>query len=424
MNVTRQRTSGTSLIELLVAMALLSVIFLLLSTTLDVALQQFRNGADRSDNHQGAEIALGWMRRDLASALTERPANVAPLPPSVSDTQRDFFGGKLFFPIEINRESGTGLSGGRSFVNAETAFDSLAFVARIPVDAQFSAAYERARRGHASGDIRETAISWETMARASVLGYYVAYTHASPLAGERPAAMRLHRHYRPGDSLLAQGYASGLLLHLSGAINDRHDEFPGAARPANEPNPAAVRRGEFANDRLPFLFSRFVDDPATLSPAAAVQPWPAHPLPGRLAEPPPDLHPDRGSAAAWANPQSSVHDTVFPDEPIAHNVVRFEIRPYRFVETESGSVELMDAAALNDHLGLAGGEEWPCLVTPSRLEVTLGVIGESAARQLDSPADWIVDWSRTDPSQWSDTRRLIESELRTHHCQIHLTGQQ
>jgi len=410
---------AATLIELLVSMALLSLIFIVLSSALELSLGQFRRSVDRSENVVSTQASLDWIRRDLESIVSQRFANLARLPESVTDRQRDFFENRLFYPVEIDRHSGTQMPEPRSFQNAHPDFDSIAFMARLPMDAQFSVAYDRARRANEPENVIEAAVSWEAMARASIVGYYVAYTYDSPLAGERRAAMRLHRHYRPGDSQLSQGYATGFAIHTSQQINDAYDELgSGGARKLDAPNPAAVRQGEFANSELPFLFSRFVANPASGNAIVATQPWPKYPVPEFLQSPPPTLFPDRGTAEDWDDPDSIVHETVFHDEPIAHNVVRFEVEAYREVESDNGSIEAMDATAINKYLELPGADEWPALVTPTFIDVTVSVVKETAARRLRNPEDWIVDWSETDVEQWSKTRKLIEDNLQTFRLRV------
>ena len=400
-------------------MAILSFVFLVLSSALELSLGQFRRNVDRSENVVAAQASLDWIRRDLESIVSQRFANLAPLPITVTDEQRDFFENRLFYPVEIDRESGTGMPEPRSFQNAHPDFDSIAFYARLPIDAQFSVAHDRARRADEPENVIEAAVSWEAMARASLVGYYVAYTYDSPLAGERRAAMRLHRHYRPGDSLLSQGYASGFAIYCSQQINDAYDETgTNGARSSDSPNPAAVRQGKFANSDLPFLFSRFITNVSSGNSIVATQPWPKYPVSDFLEAPPPTLYPNRGTAEDWEDPSSLVHETVFHDEPLAHNVVRFEVEGYREVELESGTIEAMDAPAINEYLDLPGLDEWPALVTPTFIDVTISVVKETAARQLRSPEDWIVDWEETDPDSWSEARKLIEDNLQTYRLRV------
>ena len=139
-----------------------------------------------------------------------------------------------------------------------------------------------------------------------------------------------------------------------------------------------------------------------------------------LVAPPPDYEPARGSAAEWADPASPVHQSLFPDEAVCDHVVKFELRPRRRVTLADGRTELMEAAALNRHLGLAGGDEWPALVAPDSLEMTLGTISKKAALTLTKAEDWIIDLTPTDPGNWSPRRRLIDRELQLHRLHFSL----
>ena len=233
--------------------------------------------------------------------------------------------------------------------------------------------------------------------------------------------MKLFRHFRRGGTQTGDNYAGGLIAYCSDQINDAWDERgPGSARPAGLGNPAALRRGRFENADLPFLLSRRFADRSAISPLAATSPWPADPVREWLVAPPPDYEPARGSAAQWGDPASPVHNSVFPDEAVCDHVIKFELRPRCRVTLADGRTELMEAAALNRHLGLAGGEEWPALVAPDSLEMTLGTISEKAALTLTTAEDWIIDLSPTDPGSRSPQRRFIDRELQLHRLHLSL----
>jgi hypothetical protein len=384
-------STGSTLVELLASMGILSVLLLVLGSTLEVALGRFRSGAEQVENEGGARVAVYWMGGDLAAAFTSRPARLPRLPTGTTAVQRTFFEGSVFLPFEINRARGSGMKAARSFQNAATGFDSIVF------------ATERDGDGPA------------------IAGYYVAYARSSPLSGDSAAGMKLFRHYRRGGSQIADGYAGGIISYCSHQINDTWDESrPGKARLAGLENPAAVRRGRFENADLPFLLARRLADLTTMSPVAATQPWPSNPVREWLTAPPPSYQPTRGTASQWADPASPVHDAVFPDEAICDNVVRFELQPRRRVTLDDGTTVLMDAVALNRHLGLSGGDEWPVLVAPDFIEMTIASISEKAALTLTSPEDWVIDFTGPDSGAWSSKRQLIERELQTHRFQLTL----
>lgn len=345
------------------------------------------------DRAGDARVVAQWLERDLSSALTSRPARLTRLPPGATQVQREFFEGRFFLPFEINRvrSAGTATTDAKSFQNAAPGFGSIVF----------------ATEGKGNGP--------------AIVGYYVAYARKSPLSGDDSAGMKLFRHYRPGGSHGGDRYASGLILFCSHQINDNWDEAGlGSARAAGVENPAAVRRGRFENADLPFFLAQRCEDFATMSPVVATQPWPANPVRERLTAPPPDYQPARGNAEQWANPASPLHDSVFPDEAICDHVVRFQLEPRRRVTLDDGTTTLMDAAALNLHLGLTGEDEWPVLVAPDFIEMTLTTISERAAVTLTTPDDWIVDFTASASGHPSPQRRLIEREMRTHRFQIPL----
>lgn len=394
----RPSSAGTTLIELMASMAILSVLLVVLGSTLEVALGRFRSGTDKQVSHGGANLAVAWIEADLASHLSSRSSNLPRLPEAVSPVQREFFENKLLLPFEINRTQGTGMPEGRSFQNAAPEFASLAFVTH------------RALTGIEAGE-----------EGPSIVGYYVSYARNSPLGGDERRGMKLFRHFRRGLPGLGDGGSTGIILHVSQAINDQWDETaPGASRPLEAPNESAVRQGQFRNQDLPFLLSSRVSSREDMTPVFATQPWPSYPVVERLGSPPPTFSPDRGSEAAWRDPSHPVHDSVFPDEPMCDHVVRFELTPYRRVVLSDGTTEVMDAAALNGHLGLPESGEWPVLVTPDFIEVLITTVNEKAALTLRRYDDWIIDWEQTDPVLWSEGRKIIEREMATHRYRVQL----
>lgn len=376
---------GFTLVELLASMAILSVLMLVLGLMLETSLNRFRNGAERIEQRGDARVVADWMERDLGALWSNRPAPLPRLPEETSEAQRAFFEGRLFLPFEVDRASGTANPHGGSFANAAAGFSSLAFVAQVPDPDQPT-----------------------QTAAPSIVGYYVAYARHSPLADDAAAGMKLFRHYRRGGHPTADGYADRILQLVSKEINDGREDSSDPGAPILK-NPAAVRRGKFNNADLPFFYSQIAGE-------SVVHPWPALPVSGVLKEEPPTRHPFRGEADDWKNPGSPVHDSVFADEALCDHVVRFEVRPFRLVSDEAGQSRPMDAAALNAHLGLDGGDEWPVLVTPEYLEVLISVIPESTALRLSTPDDWKIDWK--DPGIETRDPRLVG--MRSHRFRIHL----
>jgi prepilin-type N-terminal cleavage/methylation domain-containing protein len=71
---------GTTLIELLSAMAILSILVLVLATMLGAAFDRFRESAEAVEQRGDARVALGWIERDLAGHVASRHASLPRLP--------------------------------------------------------------------------------------------------------------------------------------------------------------------------------------------------------------------------------------------------------------------------------------------------------------------------------------------------------
>lgn len=386
------------MIELLASMAILSIILLVLASALEVSLGRFRRGVDRTEGESSANEAIQWLGRDVSAASASRAAPTPRLPASSSPEQEALFANRILFPFEINRSKGEGIQESRSFPNAAPEFGSLAFPAALP----------------ASGGSEDRIVG--------LVGYYVAYTKDSPLADDTNLSMKLFRHLRPGGAKAGDYYATGYLASCSELINDAWDEgASGAARPLDQNNPAAVRRGRFANAQLPFLFAKRIEPGNPTKDLPTTSAWPVYPDPTRLADPPPSLNPYPEDEIKKGNDSAALDDVVYPDEAVCEHVVRFELKPYHWITLSDGSQKIADAAALNQHLGLGGGDEWPCLVTPDFIDLTLGVIDAQTARRLPKYEDWIVDWKNENPATWTPTRKLIEQTLRTHRVRLKIS---
>ncbi len=413
---------GVSLIELLASMTILSVLLLMLAQTLDLSLDQWRQGSGGSAMRGELRAAMSWLERDLHAAVIDRPANVPPLSASATEVEREFFADRLIMPIEINRTEETGDGNKeRTFVNAAAEFDSLAFVTQTPLSSQVNVERDQARLGLGDAAVLENASSWDGLSSACLTGYYVAWTKNSPLASERESSMKLFRHFRPGGESLGQGQSQGFLRAMSNVLNDDDDESAiGSARASGKRSAALIRNGVFENSRIPFLFATRVSGGAAASlERSNDQPWPVDAEPASLTSPPSQFQPPSVSWQAWGDPDSALHDYLFADEALAYNVVLFECRPYRKIIGDDGAVRLMDAQQLSAHLGLAG-EQWPVLVAPSFIDVRIGVASRLAASQMQERGDWIIDWSQTDPGSWSVVRRVVERNLQVYTTRIFL----
>lgn len=386
------RQEGFSILELLISMSIFTVILLLLSQALEASLSQWTGSTGKSDLRGELRATVEWMRRDFRGAIVERHANLPPLPDTVTDEAKAFLESRWFLPFEIDREQGsTGES--ESFANAEPGFGQIAFVTRLPATMTGDATVDQMRLGKlAPSPGAADAID------GCLVGYYVAYTRDSPLASSDRSSFKLFRHFRPSGTSLGQGHSRGFVLGFSHLVNDAFDETDvGEVRPLAEPNEAMLRQGKFANRDLPFLFSRRMAEPGSLDLVEAGAPWPTDPPVSGTGNPdlpaPPSLYPPPNfSWERWADPADDIHDYLFPDEPIAHNVVGFECRAFRRVEDEAGTLVLMNATEMNANLGLSG-EEWPVLIRPDFVEVSLTIIPPEIAARLDSKADWLGNGS-------------------------------
>lgn len=391
-------TGGTTVLELMAVMAIFSVLLVMLGVALETAMGRFRKGAEVTGHQTGVEATRSILEADLASVFSQRPAKLPRLPDRVTARQREFFEDKVFLPFEINRKTGTGVSIPVSIQNAAPHFATLVFTTR---------------QGLPGENL--------TSSSPAIVAYYVAYVRHSPLAGNIGAGMKLFRHFRRAGDHTGDAYAAGYLLSCSLKMNDAWDEQKkGKSRPFSEPNPATIRQGVFENAAQPFLFSARITNLKDLTPLRATQPWPVNPLRERLTEAPPQFHPLRGSSDEWANPESDVHDSVFPDEPVCDHVIRFTLTPYRRVVEEDGSAKLMRAAEINQYLGLKGGDEWPVLVLPDFIEVTIITVGETVAKSLTEYEDWMIDWKNENSATWSSIRKRIEREQRTFQFRVSL----
>ncbi len=386
---------GTSLVELLAAMGVLSILIYALSAMLSVALASFRNGTDGSESSSGVRLILECMERDLSAHCSVRTVGTARLPPRSSPVQREFFENRFFLPFEVNRREGTGSLNKRSFANAAPEFSSLAFA--------------REAGGNTTSAAGSTAL----------VGYYVAYAKNDPIHPQSAAGMKLFRHFRPGGHPSAEGYADGILRFVSGQINDGWAENSmKEGLPLDGINPAAVRNGHFGNGEFPFLFSRRlvpVEDARkskTDRVRSIVHPWPNGAISERLIAPPPDFHPSHGSTQNWSDLANPIHETVFPDDVVCERVVRFELTPYRRVELPNGRTRLISARELNRNVVGSQGDEWPALIAPDVIDLVIGTISEEIAASLTRYEDWIVDWAKADAGGLNPTEERIVRNCR------------
>ncbi len=403
----RSGNKGFSMLELMVAMAVLAALVVMLAEMFAATAASWVRKASSLEADMEVQIARQWLTEDLSSAYSNRPLRSSGTANFTgTEEQARFFRDRLILPFEVNRESGYGSD--RSIENAEEGFDTLAFVAlRSGAGSILPETFAPSRFGNMGnpklGDNDFGTEQFYAAADSYLVAYYVAYTRDSPLPGAT-SSMKLYRHFRPCGSSDGEGQASAILRFQTNALGG--DLLP---------------RGQFRNQDLPYLFAfRSETTSAPGVPESAIAPWPSHADPARLSQRPKSIVPPTADWTAWHDPKHSVHDHVYGDEPIANNVVRFEVTPSRRVEIVDASgvvmrVDLMDARDMNNYLQLGGQGEWPALVVPGFVEVTLTVVGPDVAAKLEEPEDWVMNWGADDLPTDLDSlpERVVRRGLRT-----------
>ncbi len=434
MELTSQRlkqygSAAFTLAEILVASTLSVIVIGALLAALNNVSNSYNLGSARSETTGEARMALDILRRDLSAAFTGRindpgiaslsqPADAQPptafitKPPFFVSPATSKFGSRLILPFEVNRLSGAIFNPGtgnpmtaiKSIVNAQAppddsdtyhpSFDTIAFVTRAPFSRQSQAAIDRmAFPEHGLSPDEDFSSNGGD---ACLAAYYVAYTKNAALP-QAPASMKLFRYFRDSgtrDNMdLRGGRSQGHAYHIIGAVLE-HSRIPRL-------------EGRLNNADLPMLLTpvKHYDGHQT------VHPWPrfAADSLGRidyesLPEPPPDHligERDWGDSTAPSNPHS--------DEPIAYNVIRFKVVPMAWLtDPEDGRQFLAEAEQVNHayHLNRYSSSEWPVVVTPQVLRITLTIIDDQTASLLQRRSDW-EQWD-----QRKDLKRVISAKAR------------
>ena len=403
--VTR-RAAGFSLLELMVSMAVLSVLVVFLAELFATTAGSWVQKIGSQEAEMEVQIARQWLTEDLSAAYTNRPLRSSGTSHFAGTFEQGrFFRDRLIVPFEVDRESGYGAS--KAIVNAAPEFSSLSFVAlRRDAGSILPETFSPERFGALGNPALEKNAYGETAFFAAadtyLVGYYVAYTRDSELPGSS-SSLKLYRHSRPCGTSNGQSQASTILRYQSNVLSEE-----------------LLPLAQFRNEELPFLFAFRTKNALTIEPESAVAPWPKFADPEDLVAKPPSTNLPDGGLKAWHDPENAVHDFLRGDEPVATNVVRFEAKAFRRVEIldadgQVDHVELMNARRLNTYLSLGGGDEWPALIVPSFVEITLAVIGPEAAAPLEERSDWIMSWGEDDLPTGSNpvAKRLIERSLRT-----------
>jgi GxxExxY protein len=153
-----KKASAFTMLELLVSMAVLSLLVVLLLSMVDNATKMWRQSENRVDAYREARAALNLMASDLASIY--------------ASTNTNFFrtnaAGITLAPTNVSTAS----SGGNGT-------DAIFFITALPPKAQDSASNK--------SDLCE-------------VGYYLAWSSTSVLASDKNRSQNLHRFFRSSDT--------------------------------------------------------------------------------------------------------------------------------------------------------------------------------------------------------------------------------
>lgn len=404
--------SGFSLMELLPAMVIFSIVLVGLAYALEASLSMINHRTSTNSSDVDLRTVVDTLRRDLQGVVVDRSLHHT-FGDGVNDQLRGFVDSRKFIPFEVSRTEGTGIS--KSFLNGEDTFSSLLFAAVVS-SARYTHPIREQKR--MSNSIASTGVqqSPDAIGEVCLVGYYVAYTPDSSQANASKS-MKLYRHFRSGgiasvepsmpDVLqYGEGHSNGILAYVADVFN------PASSR--------TVFSGlSFENQGLPFLLAGRYPGPDNwpVSPPKPTQPWPKYSIAEELSDPPPGMSPPAFTRESWLDPKAAVHNYVFGDEEIARFVVEFQCTPYKKVETSPGKIELLTTEKLNRHLGLVN-KDWPVLVKPDFIDITLGVVGVDAAVQMTQPEDWSLPASKSGTSELSPLERIKKQQLRRYSIRV------
>ncbi len=391
---------GFSLVELLAAVSIFSIVMLALSYALEASLGMLNHRSAALSTDGDFRAVSDIFRQDLQEVVVDKP-DTHVFGKQVSDSLAQFVDHRNFIPIEIDRIEGTGMA--KSFVNGEVGFSALLFAAVSSPARYAHPIREQIRLSSASsGTATIKNQSPDALSEVCLIGYYVAYTRDSSRADSSPS-MKLYRHFRSGGINFGDGHANGILAYLADVYN-----------PSSERTAFGF---DFSNKSFPFMLSQRYKVPNEWTPEKVTQPWPMNYIASEVTSPPAITTPPKYSSASWLENDHPIHDFVFGDEEIARNVVEFRCAPYKRIETAPGEIELFDTPRLNQRLGLQN-TGWPVLVKPDFIDITLGVVGVDAALQMRQKSDWVLPPMDKDLSALSALERIKRQELKRYSIRI------
>ena len=382
----RSNRLGFSLVEILISLAIISIILFVLSLALGVSLDALRNHSSSNSIQTSVRTAVRSIEADLEGVVVDQPSSFSFGSQSIEGRAR-FLNRKKFMPIAINRTEGA--DQGQSFVNSESGFSSLLFASSISTSRYYHPLREQIRfsDGEGLGDFNQSA---EAIGEVSICGYYVAYTNNSDRQDDGKS-MKLYRHFRSGGITYDDGHSNGVLAFCSDVFD-----------PVSERT--VLNGSDWGNRSLPNILSKRYTRPGLFTAANVTQPWPL------FGDGFSGIEPPGFDSGSWSDPDHGIHKFVFGDEPIMANVLEFECKPYKKVETSPGVFELFDSGALNAYLGVSN-KDWPILIKPDFIDVSLGVVGADAVLIMKDKSDWQMPNMDVRLDQLSSIDRIKRRQL-------------
>ena len=412
--------SAFTLIEILVATGLSFIIISTLLAALNAVTNSFEQGSGKIEEASEADAIIALLKRDLASAYSGREND-----PGVAGIENHYFpvtnssdsarqnslapataklARRILLPFEINRlagaifdpHTGNPTRAWKSIGNALAAtgdpdtyhpnYDAIAFVTRAPLTRQSHTSIDRSNSFGQQTLSDEDDALLRSDGDACLAAYYVAYTKNAAIPGA-PASMKLFRHFRDSGSSRntdsSENRSQGRSYYVLGEVVRR------SLLPRLE--------GRLNNSDLPMLLTPV----AHYDGRDAIHPWPRFPASpdGRLDyaslpyPPPENTHQGRDRH----DPDSEA--SLYSDEPIANNILRFKITPIRqILNPESGSPSMAESREINRIYALNKNarEEWPVVLAPHAVKIDLLIIDDKTAALFSDQNDW---------EQWETKRK-------------------
>lgn len=390
--------TGFSLVETLLVLGITSIVLLVLTLALDASLGVLGRHNDERVIRSDVRYIVDSIKTDIEGMIVDRPSSYS-FGDSLTAAQRPFLDRKRFIPVEINRTEGGDME--QTFVNSEAGYSALLFATTISSARYQHPLREQLRFSSGSGSFDEFNQSLDSLGEVGLCGYYVAYTRDSNRA-DSPRSLKLYRHFRSGGVTYGDGHANGVLAFSMDVFD------PNSER-------TALTGSSWNNSQLPNVLAKRYTGPGLFDSTDITHPWPLF-ADNNL---PTETNPPDFDQSSWFDPDHSIHDFVFGDEPIVKNILEFECVPYKKVETSTGVFELYNATDLNAFLGLSNSD-WPILVKPDIIDISISVVAAEAAVLLEDRSDWSMPDMEVAIDQLSTLERLKRQLLQRYSIRVHI----